>query len=129
MLDLGPIPPGGAAQHTRAVIRLLAAAAGLALSCLAAAQAPAQAPTPTPAPDVAWPREAKGADGTVITVYQPQIESWADNQLRGRAAVAVKRPGEDEPRYGVLELSVQTAIDKGAYIATLSELRVTLSNF
>ena len=123
MWDLGPIPSGRAAAHTRPVIRLLAAAAGLALACLAAAQAPA------PAPDVAWPREAKGADGTVITVYQPQIESWADNQVKGRAAVAVKRPGEDEPRYGVLELSARTAIDKGADVATLSDLRVTKSNF
>ena len=46
------------------------------------------------APDVAWPREVKAADGTVITVYQPQVERWADNSLSGRAAVSVLRPGE-----------------------------------
>ena len=43
----------------------------------------------TPAPDVAWPREAKAADGTVVTVYQPQVERWADNSLSARAAVSV----------------------------------------
>ena len=80
-------------------------------------------------PDVAWPREAKGADGTVITVYQPQLERWADNQLSGRAAVSVKRPGEKEPHYGMIELSARTDIDKSADLVTLSSLRITKSNF
>ncbi len=80
-------------------------------------------------PDVAWPREAKAADGTVITVYQPQIESWAENRVAGRAAVAVMRPGEPEPTYGVIELAARTAIDKASDLATLSELRVTKSSF
>src|SRR5689334_18748033 len=81
------------------------------------------------APDVGWPREAKGADGTVITVYQPQIETWADNNLAGRAAVAVKRPGEKEPSYGVIELAARTQIDKASDVATLTNLRVTKSSF
>ncbi len=80
-------------------------------------------------PDVAWPREAKGADGTVITVYQPQLERWADNNLSGRAAVSVKRPGEKEPHYGMIELSARTEIDKSADLVTLSSLRITKSNF
>ena len=45
---------------------------------------------------MAWPREAKGTDGTVITVYQPQVESWAENLLKGRAAVSILKPGEKE---------------------------------
>jgi len=49
------------------------------------------------APDVAWPREAKAPDGTSITVYQPQVERWADNSLSGRAAVSVLAPGTKEP--------------------------------
>ena len=107
------------------------------LLALVAASAFAQTPPPPPPvapppaanPDVAWPREAKGADGTVITVYQPQIESWADNRLTGRAAVAVKRPGEQEPSYGVIELAAQTQIDKASDVATLTGLRVTKSTF
>jgi uncharacterized membrane protein YgcG len=81
------------------------------------------------APDVAWPREAKAADGTVITVYQPQIERWADNNLAGRAAVSVMRPGEKEPHYGVIELAARTEIDKSADVVTLSSVRVTKSSF
>jgi hypothetical protein len=62
-------------------------------------------------------------------VYQPQVESWADNNLSGRAAVAVKRPNETEPHYGVIELSARTAVDKSADLVTLSNLRITKSSF
>ena len=55
----------------------------LAWACTAWAQAP----------DVAWPREAKATDGTVITMYQPQVERWTDNNLVGRAAVSILAPG------------------------------------
>ena len=81
------------------------------------------------APDVAWPREVKAADGTAITVYQPQVERWADNNLSGRAAVSVLRPGEKEPHYGVIELAARTDIDKSADVVTLSSVRVTRSSF
>ena len=81
------------------------------------------------APDIAWPREARGTDGTVITVYQPQLERWADNNLSGRAAVSVMRSGEKEPHYGVIELAARTDIDKASDLVTLSALRITKSSF
>jgi len=90
------------------------------------------------APDVAWPRETKAADGTVITVFQPQVERWVDNNLSGRAAVSVMRPGgeapgkpgvKQEPHYGVIELAARTEIDKSADLVTLSGLRLTKSSF
>lgn len=93
------------------------------VACGAWAQAPA------PAPDVAWPREVKAKDGTTITVYQPQVERWADNNLSGRAAVSVLRPGQKEPHYGMIELAARTEIDKSADLVTLSNVRVTKSNF
>src|SRR5215213_3341172 len=103
----------------RARMRRVLAILALAASCTTWAQAP----------DVTWPREVKAADGTVITVYQPQAERWADNKLSGRAAVAVKRSGENEPRYGVIELGASTDIDKSADLVTLSDLRITKSSF
>ena len=102
-------------------MKFLATAVALVVACTAQAQAPA--------PDVAWPREAKAADGTVITVYQPQVERWADNNLSGRAAVSVKRPNVKEPHYGVIELSARTEIDKSADLVTLSSVRITKSSF
>jgi hypothetical protein len=102
-------------------MRFLLTSVALVAACTAQAQAPA--------PDVAWPREAKAADGTVITVYQPQVERWAEGNLSGRAAVSVKRPGEKEPHYGVIELAARTEIDKSSDVATLSSLRITRSSF
>ena len=61
------------------------------------------------APEVTWPREVKAADGTAITVYQPQVERWEDNNLSGRAAVSVAKPGEKAPGYGVIEMQASNA--------------------
>jgi hypothetical protein len=108
-------------------MRFVVSMVTLLVACAAWAQAPG--PAPAPAPDVAWPREVKAADGTVITVYQPQVESWAENSLTGRAAVAVKRPGADEPHYGVIELAARTQVDKSADLVTLTSLRITKSSF
>src|SRR6185436_8981685 len=49
--------------------------------------------------------------------------------LSARAAVAVAKPGEKDPRYGVIELTARTSIDKAADIAMLSALRVTKTTF
>ena len=102
-------------------MRFLFSAVLLMVACTCRAQAPAA--------DVAWPRETKAADGTAITVYQPQVERWAEGNLSGRAAVSVMRPGEKEPHYGVIELSARTEIDKSSDVATLSSVRITKSSF
>src|ERR1044072_8842433 len=80
------------------------------------AQTPPPPPPPAPAPDVAWPRERKTDDGTNITVYQPQLERWADNNLSGRAAVSVVR-------------AAHTEIDKNSDLVTLSQVRITKGSF
>jgi len=41
----------------------------------------------------------------------------------------VTRPGEKEPRYGVIELAARTQIDKASDLVTLSSLRITKSSF
>src|SRR4029453_16760132 len=111
----------------------LVAIALTASACAAQAPAPAPdvavAPPPVAAPDVAWPREVKGADGTAITVYQPQLDHWADNELPGRAAVSVTRSGEKQPHYGVIDVSAHTAIDKSADLVTLSSVRIDKGSF
>jgi hypothetical protein len=81
------------------------------------------------APDVAWPREVKAADGTVITVYQPQLERWANNALSARAAVSVAKPGEKAPRFGVIELTARSEVDKAADLVTLSAVRIAKGSF
>jgi len=79
--------------------------------------------------DVTWPREAKTADGTTITVYQPQLERWDNNQLAGRAAVSVAKPGEKYPRFCVIELTARTDIDKASDTVMLSMVRIAKGSF
>src|SRR5881394_724337 len=81
------------------------------------------------APDVGWPREVKTADGTTITVYQPQLERWASNQLSGRAAVSVAKAGEKDPRFGVIELTARTDIDKASDTVMLSNVSIAKGSF
>src|SRR5262245_12348805 len=100
----------------------------LPLWFLLAGAVAAQQP-PAPGPDVTWPREIKAADGSAITVYQPQVERWADNVLSGRAAVSVARPGEKDPHYGVIELSARTAVDKNSDVATLTQVKIGKTSF
>ena len=100
----------------------LRAFAGVA-ACLLIGNALAQAP------DAAWPRERKAADGSLVTVYQPQVETWKDNRLTGRAAIAVLRPGEQEPQFGVIELEARADVDKEADVATLRAVRIVKGSF
>src|SRR6185436_8490075 len=96
------------------------------LAALALMTAPLAMAQPT---DVGWPREVKAKDGTVITVYQPQLERWANNQLVGRAAVAVAKPGQKDPRFGVIELTARTDIDKSADTVMLSNVSLAKGSF
>ena len=81
------------------------------------------------ATDVGWPREVKARDGSVITVYQPQLERWESNRLSGRAAASVAKPGEKDPRFGVIELTANTDIDKSADTVMLSNVRIAKGSF
>ena len=74
---------------------------------LAGDQAPApQSPdsaTKIELEDLGWPREIQ-TDAFTILIYQPQLESFVADDLKGRAAVSVTRAGEDEPVFGAVWL-------------------------
>ena len=56
-----------------------------------------------PAQDNSWPQEISADDGSVVLIYQPQVESFTGNTLEGRAAVAVKMPAADNvPIFGAI---------------------------
>ena len=65
----------------------------------------------------------------MLTVYQPQVESWQGNQLSFRAAVAAKAQGANTETFGVIWGSARTEVDRVARQVTLEELRLTRSNF
>ncbi len=103
----------------------------LALSCFLAFQglAPGQAPLPEPGlPDEdPWPRIIQ-AQGSTIKIYQPQLNSWIDNQLDAYAAVAVKE-GSGNIEYGAIWFTARTEVDKVDRIVTLDNFNLTKQNF
>ena len=45
--------------------------------------------------EITWPREIENDKGTVVTLYQPQLESFENNILVGRMALSVKVKDKD----------------------------------
>jgi hypothetical protein len=81
-------------------------------------------------PDSGWPRQLSGS-GYNVSLYQPQIESWNENQgrLRARAAAAVQSADQGEPFYGAVWLSAHTQVDAQRQQVGLSNIEVTKVNF
>ena len=87
---------------------------------LAADESPA-ADEPSESP---WPRIIKVSNAE-ITIYQPQLESFGDNKLAARAAVAVKRNDSDKTDYCAIWLNAVVDTDKETRIVKLRDLKVT----
>jgi hypothetical protein len=93
----------------------------------AVTEAPAASAPVPPDPDP-WPRQLQ-LSNAMLTVYQPQVESWQGNQLAFRAAVAAKAQGANAETFGVIWGSARTEVDRVARRVTLEDLRLTRSNF
>jgi hypothetical protein len=78
--------------------------------------------------DKGWPRTfTNGA--TSFSVYQPQIETWKDNQFAARAAVAVTTGQSKQPTYGVVWFTARTETDKANRLVTMTDFEITKVNF
>jgi hypothetical protein len=75
-----------------------------------------------------WPRQMALADGAA-TIYQPQVESWKDNLLAFRAAVAVKPQDGSAQMFGVVWGTARTQVDRVARLVSLENVTLTRSNF
>jgi hypothetical protein len=84
-------------------------------------------PADTPPPDP-WPRGVDLGDAQVL-VYQPQINSWADNQLDFRAALAIKLSGAKAESFGVIFATTRTQVDKVLRTVTFENLRISKIDF
>lgn len=112
--------------------------AAAALTLLFSGSAPAEekapaggvpAPAAKPAaqkPSDGWPREATVGDVTYL-LYPPDLDDWDGRALKGHAAVAARLEGSAETRYGVVDVSADTLVDRSTRTVALSNLRfVTL---
>ena len=58
------------------------------------------APPPQQQQQQEWPKSFTTDDGTVVKIYQPQPEGFADNVLKSRWAISVLQPGKQDPVFG-----------------------------
>ena len=79
---------------------------------------------PAQGDDPGWPRELAIEKGSIV-IYQPQAETFKDNILTGRAAMALKLTAKPEPIFGAFWFRAKVNTDKDSRTATLTELDVT----
>ena len=75
-----------------------------------------------------WPRDVTLSNADAM-IYQPQIESWAGNQLRWRVAVALRPTGTKNETFGVLWGSARTQVDRVTRSVALQEINVSQAKF
>ncbi len=75
-------------------------------------------------PLITWPQELQ-AGSWVVTMYQPQIDSFEGNNLEARAAVSVKRAdGTGQPEFGAVWISAKVDVDREARLVSVREVRI-----
>src|SRR5689334_15543790 len=79
-------------------------------------------------PDKGWPRELK-TDKGLLTIYQPQPESFRDNVLEARAALSMIPTGKTTPVFGVMWFKGRVDTDRDSGNAMLRDLMVTRSRW
>jgi hypothetical protein len=75
-----------------------------------------------------WPKRFEHPKGMVV-MYQPQLETYQDDKLTGRAAVSVKTRTMKAPVFGAVWLSGRVAVDRDTRMATIDEVKVTDAKF
>jgi hypothetical protein len=80
--------------------------------------------------DQEWPQELLGGDGSMVLLYQPQVESWKDYKvLRARMAVALRIAGTGNPVLGAVTLEGDTATSSEEGKVRVSNLRIVEGRF
>ncbi|NPA35926.1 MAG: hypothetical protein GXO47_03650 [Chlorobi bacterium] len=74
-----------------------------------------------------WPKEIE-KNGTVVVLYQPQLESFKGNILKGRMALSVTPKGEDII-FGALWFKARLATDLDKRTALLEKIDITKIHF
>ncbi|MGH8678966.1 MAG: carbohydrate-binding family V/XII, partial [Burkholderiales bacterium] len=75
-----------------------------------------------------WPMQI-AADGRTVVVHAPQIESWANNQLQGRAAVSVQVEGAEQPNFGVIRFTASTETDTANQVVSVRDFAIGSADF
>ena len=77
--------------------------------------------------ELGWPREVKFKKG-VITIYQPQIESYDKNKIEARAAIAVKA-NDKSPVFGAMWFTSRVMTDMDERLVSFDHIAVETLKF
>src|SRR6478735_11207834 len=58
-----------------------------------------------------WPKELSTSSGDKLKLYQPQAESFSNNILKYRSAIAIIESGKTEPVFGTYWATANTVTD------------------
>lgn len=75
-----------------------------------------------------WPKEIDTKNKTVVTLYQPQLESFSGNILEGRMAITLA-PKDKEMIFGAVWFKAMMSTDKDTRIVTLEKMDITRTHF
>ncbi|MEO5681338.1 MAG: hypothetical protein ABIQ88_01790 [Chitinophagaceae bacterium] len=74
-----------------------------------------------------WPAEIPAADGSRITVYEPQPEKYPGSSMYARAAVSIVKKQGAEPVFGVMWFNA--VLQTSGSIASVQQITVAQSKF
>jgi hypothetical protein len=77
---------------------------------------------------IEWPREIDSPDAKIM-VYQPQLETFKNDKMTGRAAVSVTKKSEKEPVFGAVWMTARVSTDRNMRTVRLLDLDVTKVKF
>ena len=89
--------------------------------------APALFAAPVPSDGAWW--KGVAPEGATLLVYPPQADGWGGDQLRARAAVAVKPSGSEPVAWGVVWLRAQTRVEERTGRVALLGIEVVKGSF
>lgn len=76
-----------------------------------------------------WPKISTHPSGTVITLYQPQVESFDKVNLEFRSAVMINSPKQEDPIFGAVWVKTKILTDRDTREISLDDVRVTDAKF
>jgi hypothetical protein len=85
---------------------------------------------PQPPADGGWPRSYNIPGGGTAVVYQPQVDTWANQQVMvAWAAVSYQATGATKSALGTIKIEANTRVALVERLVDFSNLRITQSNF
>jgi hypothetical protein len=115
------------------LLKLIAASSVALAALIVFATYPAAQTAGAPAgaaalPAFQWPRDVSISNAALL-IYQPQVNSWVDNKIDLRAAMAIKPTGATEETFGVVFVTARTQVDKVSRMVVFENMQITKLDF